>query len=60
MELRHDTTTPTTDESAPPRRPHTAKRPYVEPQIDELGTVEHLTVRDGGPLPGSPDARAIL
>ncbi|CAM5469352.1 hypothetical protein [Streptomyces abikoensis] len=60
MESTHDPIRPATDTSATVQRSRTAKRPYVEPRIDELGTVERLTGHNGLLLPGSPNTRALL
>ncbi|GGX93149.1 hypothetical protein [Streptomyces hiroshimensis] len=51
MESTHVTGRPLPDE------PPAAKRPYVEPRIDELGTVEQLTAHDSEGRKGSHGAR---
>ncbi|MFE5870274.1 hypothetical protein ACFQ6V_16750 [Streptomyces roseifaciens] len=48
MESTHATDRPAPDD------PPSAKRPYVEPRIDELGTVEQLTAHGGFPRPSEP------
>ncbi|MEU8551414.1 hypothetical protein [Streptomyces roseoverticillatus] len=60
MESTHDPITPATDHSATVQRSRTVKRPYVEPQIDELGTVERLTAHNGPLLPDTPNTRALV
>ncbi|MGK5733379.1 hypothetical protein [Streptomyces sp. URMC 124] len=55
MESTHASDLPVPDE------PPATKRPYVEPRIDELGTVEQLTAHGGLHRPsGAPDRRAFL
>ncbi|MEV4505538.1 hypothetical protein [Streptomyces klenkii] len=66
MESTHDPITPATDISATVQRSRTVqhsrtlKRPYVEPQVDELGTVERLTAHNGPLPPDSPNTRALV
>ncbi|MEV5374629.1 hypothetical protein AB0L26_01415 [Streptomyces nondiastaticus] len=60
MESTHDPITPATDHSSTVQRSRTAKLPYVEPQIDELGTVERLTGHVSILLPDAPNSRTLL
>ncbi|MGK5545550.1 hypothetical protein ACSNOH_12560 [Streptomyces sp. URMC 127] len=61
MESTHDPIRPAPDTSATVQRSRTtAKRPYVEPQIEELGTVERLTAHNGPLILDSPNSRALL
>ncbi|MET9414923.1 hypothetical protein ABZY03_12230 [Streptomyces klenkii] len=60
MESTHDPITPATDISATVQHSRTLKRPYVEPQVDELGTVERLTAHNGPLPPDSPNTRALV